>query len=674
MKRHLTPARLLWLILCCGLVVRVAFFLQLRSTDLAQVPLLDSQTYHDWAARLVAGDWGWNETYWMGPLYPHLLALIYAVFGVGSQVALVFQLGLSLLNVWLVHRLAIRLTGRTDIALLAAFLFSLYGAPVFYAGQLLMATVVTTLYLLVGLALVAADRDPRPVRWFQLGLLIGLAGLARGNVLLLAAAIPMWIWWKRAVSSRDRLKSLLALVVAVVLMLVPVTVRNLVVARDFVLLTSNGGVNLLIGQQADYKGIFAPVMDEPQAEFDPSMDTTLERELGRDLKGSEVSRILTRRALETFRQDLGRMPLHYLRKAYRFWNGYELPQIVSYDYWRTRFPALRPLVLPFTFLSALGLLGLRFLPGRERWLMGLLLGAYFISLLPFFPTSRYRQPVAPLLAVTSAVFLVQLIRLKGRSLIFWVAAALLASAALWPSWASLDRAEVLWQVHLHEASRASKLGDLKTTLSKGRQAEKVRPGLADTPFHLSLYLEDLGARAEALSALQLAAGRAPANRLIPYRQGRNHEELGQLAQAEAAYLKAAELDSSWAYPWLRLGLVYRQMGRLDQALAAMEEANRRGPGHHRLRANLASLYAEVGQNDRARAMLHQLTRDYPLYVNGWFNLALVELRTGRIAEAAAALDRAESLRGLEPGQREQIDRLRAAISGSTRGPNPAEDS
>ena len=44
------------------------FFFQLRGTDLATVPLLDSETYHDWAARLVAGDPGWNETYGMGPL------------------------------------------------------------------------------------------------------------------------------------------------------------------------------------------------------------------------------------------------------------------------------------------------------------------------------------------------------------------------------------------------------------------------------------------------------------------------------------------------------------------------------------------------------------------------------------------------------------------------------
>lgn len=661
MKKLATPQNGLGLILLLGLVLRVVFFIQLKDTDLAQVPLLDSQTYHDWAARLVQGDWGWNETYWMGPLYPHLLAGIYAVFGIGSQVAILFQLALSLLNVWLVHRISFRLTRHQGTALLAAGLFSLYGAPVFYAGMLLMATVVTTLYLLVALQTLTATEKPDFKESVKLGLLVGLTGLARGNVLLLLATLPILLWVIDKPNPKNRLKTISGFVVAGLMLLLPVTVRNLVVADDFVLLTSNGGVNLLIGQQADYKGIFAPVMEQPQAEFDPSMETTLERELGRDLKGSEVSRILTRRAVSMFRENLGAMPMHYLRKVYRFWNGYELPQIVSYDYWRGEFGALKPLILPFTLLSALGLLGLPHLPRQQRWILLILLGTYFLSLLPFFPTSRYRQPVAPLLAISSAVFLVAMVKSTPRHRILWTMAALLMTTALLPRWASLDQAEILWQVHLHEASRASKLGQLSTTLAKGRQAEEVRPGLADTPYHLSLYLEDLGARPEAISALQLARTRAPRNRLIPYRLGRNLEEMKRLDEAVIAYTQAAQLDPQWAYPWLRLGLVYRQMERPHDALDAMEKSLQLGPGHHRARANLASMYAEAGQLDTALEMLNQLTADYPLYVNGWFNLALVQLRMGQTDQASKALDTAENLRGLEPFQRDQVRQLRTVI-------------
>ena len=659
-----TRNHLLLSLLLFSAAVRVFFHVQLSGTDLATVPLLDSETYHDWAARLVAGDWGWNETYWMGPLYPHFLALVYLGFGVGGQEVLLIQLGMSLLNVWLVFRFARDLLCDLPeqdgwVALLAAALFAFYGAPVFYAGNLLMATLVTTLYLVTGLQTIRAVNNPSLKNWLILGLVTGLTSLARGNVLLLLAGLPVLLW-KTAPGSAHRWKNTAALILGGVLMLAPVTLRNLIVADDFVLLTSNGGVNLLIGQQHDYKGIFAPVMEEAQAEFDPSMETTLERELGRDLKGSEVSRILTQRAWRMFRDNLASMPLHYARKAYRFWNGYELPQIVSYDYWKTQFSALWVLPVPFVLLSALGLLGFRFLPTTARWIMLVLIGVYFLSLLPFFPTSRYRQPIAPLLAINAAVFVLAMVRGRANRGI-WLSAAVVLVLALLPRWASLDQAEILWQVHLHESSRASKHGDLNRTLAKGRQAEEVRPGLADTPFHLSLYLEDLEAHDEALAALELARIRRPDNRLIPYRIGRNYEQMEQYNEALAAYEQASFLDPDWAYPYLRGGLVMNRQDRRVRALDLMEKAYERSPGHFRVRSNLASLYAENGRPDRAVDILHDLTRDYPHYVNGWFNLALASHQAGKPAEAIAALDRAASLRGVTEDQINQIEQLKRIL-------------
>ena len=656
-----TRNHLLLSLLLFSAAVRMLFFFQLRGTDLAAVPLLDSETYHDWAVRLVAGDWGWNETYWMGPLYPHFLAFVYLVFGVGGPAALIIQLGMSLMNIWLVYRFARNLLPDDNggTALLGTALFAFYGAPVFYAGNLLMATLVTTLFLLTGLRAIRAANNPTLGNWLILGVMTGLTGLARGNVLLLLAGLPVLLW-KAPAPAAVRWKNLAVLMLGGVLMLAPATLRNLIVADDFVLLTSNGGVNLLIGQQHDYKGIFAPVMEEAQAEFDPSMETTLERELGRDLKGSEVSRILTHRAWDKFRDNLGAMPLHYARKTYRFWNGYELPQIVSYDYWKTQFSALWVLPVPFVLLSALGLLGFRFLPRNSRWIMAVLIGGYFLSLLPFFPTSRYRQPTAPLLAVNAAVFLVALFKGTARRMV-WLPAAVLLVTALLPRWAALDPAEINWQVHLHEASRASKRGDLSRTLAKGRQAEEARPGLADTPFHLSLYLEDLGAHDEALDALGLAQVRYPGSRLIPYRMGRNFEQMRKYNEALEAYERASFLDPDWAYPFLRGGLVMNLQGRKGRALDLMEKAYERSPGNFRVRSNLASLYAEDGKKDLAVDILTDLTRDYPLYVNGWFNLALASYRAGKPVAAVTALDRAAALRGLTEDQREQVARLKLIL-------------
>lgn len=662
--------QIFWALLILSAAIRLAFFLELRNTDLAAVPLLDAQSYHDWAARLVNGDWGRYETYWMAPLYPHLLAVVYVIFGVGSQAALFLQLSLSLLNlVWLhrlANRLAQRLAPRRGTALLALALYALYGAPVFYAGNLLIATVATALWLAVALQATTALKRPTWRNWFFLGVAVGAASLARGNGLILLPLLPLLL--SQGVTGtccrwRDKINLTGALVLGCLLLITPVTLRNLVMADDFVVLTSNGGINLLIGQKAAYRGIFAPVTDDAQAEFDPSMETTLERELGRDLKGSEVSRILTVRAWHEFCDNLDAMPMHYLRKMFRFWNGYELPQIVSYDYYRHVFKSLQLLPLPFFVLSGLGLIGWWYLPQPSKGLFLVLVGGYFLSLMPFFPTSRYRQPIAPLLALSAATYLTAMWQSPGRRKLGLPVAAVLLCLML-PRWTALDPAAVLWQVHLHEASRASKRGRLADTLAFGAEAEQARPGLADTPFHLSLFLEDLGEHAQAIAALKQAAARAPRNRLIPYRMGRNYEDWGGNRKAVAAYERAAALDTNWSYPWFRSGLVLRRAGRPGEALRALQKAHELAPGHKRIRSNLASLYAESGALDSAHDLLLTLTRDYPRYVNGWYNLARVDAELGRYQEALFALATAARLPRLSAREEQQLSALSEFIAKS----------
>ena len=53
-----TRTHLLLSLLLFSAAVRMVFFFQLNQTDLASIPLLDSETYRDWAVRLVNGDWG----------------------------------------------------------------------------------------------------------------------------------------------------------------------------------------------------------------------------------------------------------------------------------------------------------------------------------------------------------------------------------------------------------------------------------------------------------------------------------------------------------------------------------------------------------------------------------------------------------------------------------------
>ena len=662
--------RALAILLVAGAALRLWFWLAIRDTHLATVPYLDAHDYDQWARALLAGDWGRGEPYWMGPLYPHLLAGVYAVFGAGNTAPLALQLGLSLLNILLVWKLARRWTG-PGAALLAAALYAGYGPPVFYAGLRLMVTVVTTLTLLIALQATRALAAPSWRRWLGLGLLVGVAATARGNSLMFLPAFTLTLPWRAAAGRRTALTAAAALWLGAGLAILPVTLRNITVGGDLVLLTSNGGVNLLIGQQSQYGGIFGPLSRQPQFEFDPTGETLLEAEEGAELRPGEVSRELARRALARMAEDPADMAAHYARKAYRLVSAYELPQIHDWNYWQPRLPALMPYPVTALLLLALGLPGAAALRGVARRVWLAMLGGWFAGLLPFFPTARYRLPVMPLLAVSAAACLVALVaaRRRGdrRRVLVLGGATVALAVALWPGWTALDRTAVAWHGHLGRASRAADAGDRAAMIAACAEADALRPGSAETAYRQGGFHEKMNDLDGALLAYAEARRRLPGDRFVLYRHARTLAALGRHHDALTGYAATTAADSAWSFPWHGRALSLRALGRMEEAEAAMRRAVALEPGRARYRSNLASLVAETGRLAEARDLLRELTADFPGYVPGWFNLALTEARLGDRAAARRAIDRAAALPGLTPTQRRQVEDLARRLSGDVEG-------
>jgi 4-amino-4-deoxy-L-arabinose transferase-like glycosyltransferase len=275
-RSHLVSLLVLILI---SAVIRWIYYQEIRDTSLFRIPQLDSEYYRNWALDLLQGDWGRGEPYWMGPLYPHLLALTYVVFGpAGAAPQLLQWLG-TLASIVIVFLIALRIAGGWP-ACLAAFLYAFYAVPVFYAGFLLMATLLTLLFLLCLWQCLRILERPTPRRALVLGLLFGAAGLARGNMLLVGLFVPL-VFWGLPLPRRRRLALTGALLLGGLLVILPVTARNMLVGHDLVLLTSNGGFNLYIGQQTEYRGTFGQQEIVLDLQADPAGELRLEKELGR---------------------------------------------------------------------------------------------------------------------------------------------------------------------------------------------------------------------------------------------------------------------------------------------------------------------------------------------------------------------------------------------------------
>ena len=376
--------------------LRIAYLIPLRGQALFDAPHRDSILYVSRAHGILQGDfWGSGVSFHSAPLYPYFLAL---VMGPGGEAGLwwvrVVQALLSALTVGFLALAAHRLFGRWA-ALATAALALLYAPFLFYAGELLEITL--SLFFLSAAAWILAREELAGRHVFGAGALVGLAALGKPNLLLLAPVLLVAIGFLRPLGRPAswpwRRGLLLAAGFLVVVM--PFTLRNRIVGDDWVLISSNGGINFFIGNNPSATGGFL-VPASMQYDLEHASHRFAEQAVGRPLKPSAVSRFWAGRAWRFFTTRPGEAAGKLARKTGLLLNHYEIPNHFNIYFFRDYFaPLLRgPLVwywlaLP---LAAVGLVfGLR--RSRATRLAGWCLLVVGLSVVLFFITSRYRTPM-----------------------------------------------------------------------------------------------------------------------------------------------------------------------------------------------------------------------------------------------------------------------------------------
>lgn len=262
-----------------ALAVRLFYFSELIHFPLADSPVMDALYHHEWAQKIAKGE-GWAGTYFRAPAYPYFLGFLYKICGVTLWVPRLLQLVLGAFTCVAVTLIA-REQFEGKVAYVSGLVAALYGPLVFFEGELLVETLMVPAALW-GVWLLLRDR------LFSSGLLLGLAAITRPNILLFLVAVPVLLLVQRGGSRAWRY--LLPLVGAA-LVIVPVTIRNLIVAGDRVLIASQGGVNFYIGNNPLSDGVTAVVPGTEATWWGGYYDTIriAEQAAGRSLKASEVS-------------------------------------------------------------------------------------------------------------------------------------------------------------------------------------------------------------------------------------------------------------------------------------------------------------------------------------------------------------------------------------------------
>jgi hypothetical protein len=384
-------------------------------TDPVLYSLLADQVAHGHGFTYPGADPG--PTAYYPPGYP--LALAGAIFVVGLlpfdvtswAIAVTFNIVLSVATVWMVFELGRRLVS-VPVGLIAAAAMAFWPNAVVHTGLILTETLFLFFFcamLLVALAAPAAARAPGWRRVAATGVLFGLAGMVRPTSFVIAPLFLL-LWWPSGATAAVKRTAVVA--VAVAAMVLPWTVRNAVEMDAPVLISTNLGDNVCIGNNPEANGAY----QLPDSCF-------------AGLQGGARPEAETERQSQTFRtgfehigehpgEFVGRMPAKLGYTLYRDTDGlwsatsfgaqpfvsperFEQLKWISTGYWR---------VVEVLGLIGAVLLWLRADTLRRRAFFLLVAVVQLVPAVITFGDPRFKMPLCPTFAVCAGVAVMALVQ------------------------------------------------------------------------------------------------------------------------------------------------------------------------------------------------------------------------------------------------------------------------
>lgn len=421
-----------WICVClvffAALAYRAAYLAEASSKPCFELVNMDPEYNLEWARSMASGQWAppfdqlRDTAYFRAPFYSVFLAGLMKGSGGSLWVLRWIQAVMGSLSCALAYLLARRCFGARE-GLLTGLLCAGSWVLAYFDGQFLLPVLLVFLGVLgFNLLAQALDRERLGLAGLA-GLVFGLFSVTRPNILAFFPVLVAWGWWANRSWPRLR-RFAFAGLLAVGCLLPPwvATVRNRVVAGDWVVVASQGGVNFYIGNNPQSNGMQAVVPGTRATWWGGYEDTVAlaEQAAGRPLKASEVSGYWYDRALDF----ICRQPVAWLkgmaRKGCVLVGDVEIPNNAPYEAQRCGYFTLSMIPLGFGLLMALFAVAAPWWiprgppspecsPHRRALLVliGLFLAVYAVTIVAFFVTGRYRVPLIPYVAMGASVALVR---------------------------------------------------------------------------------------------------------------------------------------------------------------------------------------------------------------------------------------------------------------------------
>ena len=388
------------LLLAAGLVLRVAWAMLVPV-----VPISDSVAYDTFATNLAThGVYGWTpgapSSFW--PVGTSAIyAALYWVFGHHFAPIVVLNLLLSTLIVLQTMWLA-RLFFDDQTAVVAGCILAMWPTQIAYV-TILASELPFTLLTLLGMCVWYSPSLSKSAR----GCTSGLAFAAASYVRPIALLLPAVLWLTDLLDLRKFREQLLVFVLAVAVIagcIAPWSIRNMKLYHHFMLISSDGGVALWIGNNPSSNGTHTPMPD--------SVDRLNEYERDKQL-GEVALRYIINRPLDfVFRTIKKAILLHFNETIAVHWNaggikqrfgeGAILPlKVLMQTYWSL---VLLLAAIGFTELVRnVGFMRALFHPILAPWIY--FSAVYAVMLVQ----DRYHFPSDPYIAILAAIASVKIV-------------------------------------------------------------------------------------------------------------------------------------------------------------------------------------------------------------------------------------------------------------------------
>ena len=295
MISHIKENKWLYLIPLIAIVTRLIYLLELYQLDDFAIIMIDEKWHWLWAQEIVYDSFWGENSYFRGPLYPYFLSLLYLLTNGSILLSKILQIFLCGGTAYFLFKLTDYLFGQKT-AIIAGFFYALYGTLIFYETIFLIPVIFLFLVIWGMYRIIKYSSNHSLINWLITGIIFGLAALARPNILLVIPLLLLWLFLKhRKENYKPAIKSPLALLFGLIICITPITIRNYIVTGDFILISSQGGINLYLGNNsmADGLTMIMPeiILDESigWSQFTEVIRQTAEKETGHKLSDAQLS-------------------------------------------------------------------------------------------------------------------------------------------------------------------------------------------------------------------------------------------------------------------------------------------------------------------------------------------------------------------------------------------------